>query len=83
MILKRVFLIVSFISLLAIASPSSAQCPMCRTAVESARDLEGSTQADGLNKGILYLLSLPYLTVAVVGGIWYSKRKKSKNQNAD
>jgi len=58
-----------------------AQCPMCRTAVESARENEGSKDGDGLNKGILYLLSLPYLTVIVVGGIWYSKRKKAKNEN--
>lgn len=82
MVLKRIFIAISFITLLGMSQPSQAQCPMCRTAVESARESEGSKQGDGLNKGILYLLSLPYLTVAVVGGIWYSKRKKSKAQDA-
>lgn len=56
---------------------------MCRTAVESAKDVDGAKHGDGLNTGILYLLSLPYLTVAVVGGIWYSKRKKAKKPNGE
>jgi hypothetical protein len=82
MILKRILIAVSFIALIGVSTPTQAQCPMCRTAVESAKENGGSTQGDGLNAGILYLLSLPYLTVAVVGGIWYSKRKKSKANNA-
>jgi hypothetical protein len=82
MTLKRLFIVLSIFTFIGLSSPAEAQCPMCRTAVESARDLDGSKQADGLNKGILYLLSLPYLTVAVVGGIWYSKRKKLKANNA-
>ncbi|MFY0643053.1 MAG: hypothetical protein JXR19_01145 [Bacteroidia bacterium] len=65
-----------FILLLIAASGtySSAQCPMCRTAVESGMD-DGHTKGKGLNDGILYLLAAPYLTVAIVGGLWYRKNK--------
>jgi hypothetical protein len=54
---------------------SYAQCPMCRTAVESGMDKEHG-KGKGLNKGILYLLATPYLAVGIVGGIWYHKNKR-------
>ncbi len=54
----------------------AAQCPMCKTAVESARE-NGSTAANGLNNGILYLLALPYVIASVFGVLWFiNKRKK-------
>ncbi|MBI1305441.1 MAG: hypothetical protein GC181_02375 [Bacteroidetes bacterium] len=55
-----------------------AQCPMCRSAVESAMQQEGNTVGVGLNKGILYLLATPYLVVAVVGGIWYRNHRRNR-----
>ncbi len=58
---------------------SVAQCPMCRSAVESAMQNEGNTVGLGLNKGILYLLATPYLLVALAGGIWYKKYRKPNN----
>jgi hypothetical protein len=54
----------------------SAQCPMCRGAVEGAMKEEGNTKGLGLNKGILYLLATPYLAVAIIGGTWYYNKKK-------
>lgn len=56
-----------------------AQCPMCRSAVESAMQNEGNTVGLGLNKGILYLLATPYLLVAIGGGIWYKKYRNRNN----
>ncbi len=37
-----------------------AQCAMCRAVAESSKDA-GSTIANGLNTGILYLMSFPYI----------------------
>jgi len=51
-----------------------AQCPMCRMAAESNLD-HGGTAGKGLNTGILYMLSLPYIMVAVIGYIWVKNRK--------
>ena len=52
-----------------------AQCPMCKTAVESGME-DGHTKGKGLNDGILYLLATPYIAIAVIGGTWYYKNKK-------
>jgi hypothetical protein len=37
----------------------------------------GETKGRGLNTGILYLMSLPYLMGGVAGYIWWKHRKKA------
>ena len=37
-----------------------SQCAMCRAVAESSKEA-GSTIANGLNTGILYLMSFPYI----------------------
>ena len=76
---------VAFLFLFLMQTLSSlAQCPMCRTAVETARKGSDSKVGAGLNDGILYLLVLPYLLVSIIGYMWYKKSKahKSKSQQA-
>jgi hypothetical protein len=53
----------------------SAQCPMCRMSAESNLKA-GGTEGRALNTGILYLLSLPYLAIMVIGFLWFRNRKK-------
>ncbi len=57
-----------------------AQCPMCRMSAESNL-ANGGTEGRGLNNGILYLLSLPYLLVLCLGFIYYRNRKQIKEEN--
>ena len=64
--------VIIFIGVIAI--DVSAQCPMCRMAAESNLE-NGGTAGTGLNTGILYMLSLPYLLVGVIAFIWYKNRK--------
>ncbi|MEM9547399.1 MAG: hypothetical protein AAGA77_15575 [Bacteroidota bacterium] len=52
-----------------------AQCPMCRAAAETNL-AQGGTEGKGLNTGILYMLSLPYLLIATIGYIWWRNRKE-------
>jgi hypothetical protein len=52
----------------------SAQCPMCKMSAESNLK-DGGTMGKGLNLGILFLLSLPYLFVGTLGYVWYRNRK--------
>ena len=54
---------------------TNAQCPMCKTEVESGME-DGHTKGKGLNDGILYLLATPYLAIAFIGSAWYYKRKR-------
>ena len=56
-----------------------AQCPMCRLSAETNLQ-NGGTEGKGLNKGILYMLSLPYLLVFSLGYIWYRNRNKFSDQ---
>jgi len=71
---NRLILIV-FITLLAMLlfGELAAQCPMCKMAAESNLE-NGGTAGKGLNKGILYILSMPYLLVTALGIIWYRNR---------
>ncbi len=51
------------------------QCAMCKAVAESSRD-QGSSIADGLNTGILYLMAFPYILLFLgFIFIYFSKQK--------
>ncbi|HEY9168939.1 MAG TPA: hypothetical protein VIN72_05590 [Lutibacter sp.] len=50
------------IILLFVIHTADAQCAMCRAVVESG----SSSEAAGLNSGILYLMSFPYILMATL-----------------
>jgi hypothetical protein len=62
-VVLSILLFVSFVD-------SNAQCAMCRAVLESE---EGQSTAEGVNNGIMYLMSIPYLLVAGFGFIIYWK----------
>ncbi|WP_316812733.1 hypothetical protein [Pedobacter heparinus] len=77
--MKRIAFVFIFIVLSAIAlsNTANAQCAMCSVNAEQSVK-NGNTQGKGLNSGILYLLSIPYLLITGIGVLWYVKyRKKS------
>lgn len=58
-----------------------AQCPMCKTALSSNRKGHQKYERQvggGINKGILFLLSAPYILAAGVGVVYYNAQKKKK-----
>lgn len=57
---------------------ANAQCPMCKMAAETNL-ANGGTEGKGLNQGILYILSLPYLIVGTIGFIWWRNKKRADN----
>jgi len=67
-------LIFSFILFLTVLN-SNAQCAMCKAVVESGGD---TSQAEGLNTGILYLMVFPYLLVGVLLYFIFKYRRKFK-----
>lgn len=75
--LLKIVVLVVFICLLATANEAIAQCPMCKTSVESGLK-EGNSTGLGLNDGILYLLAMPYILVAGVGFFWYKNFRARK-----
>lgn len=79
--MKRLFataLLAVFLSLHTV--PLQAQCPMCKTGLESNRKQSGLTKTygRGINNGILYLLAAPYLLVGTVGYFWWKNQKARK-----
>jgi hypothetical protein len=55
-----------------------AQCAMCRSTLENNFSNGNPGIAAGINTGILYLLSMPYLAVAALGYFWYRSTKNNK-----
>jgi hypothetical protein len=56
---------------LGLATDTEAQCAMCRQTVENNLSAGTSRIGAGLNTGILYLMSIPYIAISVVLFLWY------------
>lgn len=72
--MKNWFLLILLVSLLPLSI--EAQCSMCKAVAESGQ-AGGSSIADGLNTGILYLMAFPYLILGGVGYAIYKHKKKA------
>ena len=57
-----------------------AQCAMCRSTLENNYSNGDPGIAAGINTGILYLLSMPYLAVLVIGYLWYKSSKHAQKE---
>ncbi len=55
---------------------AQAQCAMCVAALEQA----GGEMAAGFNRGILFLLGMPYLVFGIIGASWLFKRHQREKQ---
>jgi hypothetical protein len=73
---KKLFILVALVLLMQI--DAVAQCAMCRTTVESTISNGRSNIATGLNTGILYLLSAPYLIVGAIAFLWFRQSKQEQ-----
>lgn len=51
----------------------SAQCVMCRSAIEDDKDV-----AEGVNNGILYLMGIPYIILGVTLYFVIKRRRERK-----
>ena len=57
-----------------------AQCAMCKAVVEANLEA-GGTKGAGLNDGILFLMSMPYLAFFLFCLLFYFQNKKKKALN--
>ena len=55
-----------------------SQCAMCKAVVESNLE-SGDDVGSGLNDGIMYLMSAPYLVVLLFGLFFFLQKRKLKN----
>jgi hypothetical protein len=68
----------ALIILLLSSHPAAAQCAMCKATVEANPTNAGKYGA-GLNTGILYLMSVPYVAAGILGYLWY-RNARIKNE---
>ena len=75
--MKRFIYILLFIitTVFAQHTPVEAQCAMCTISAEQGVK-NGNSQSKGLNTGVLYLMSIPYLLIGGLGALWYFKFRK-------
>jgi hypothetical protein len=76
----KYLVILLMIGFVLIGIDADAQCAMCRTTIESTISNGRSNIATGLNTGILYLLTAPYLAVAVIAFLWFRQSKKVQQE---
>ena len=69
-------LFVAVVLSMALAPAASAQCAMCRTALESSE--QGRRLAQKFNSGILFLLVAPFGVAAAIGVAMRRSRPKSR-----
>ncbi len=76
---KLILFLFVFVALLALLPLDlSAQCAMCRAAAEQSLESGAPINlALGLNKGILYLLIMPYVLFSGVFLTWYFHYKQN------
>ncbi|MGC3947653.1 MAG: hypothetical protein QM762_24645 [Chryseolinea sp.] len=72
--MKKIVLIVFAFTLT--VTEGFAQCAMCRSTLENNYSSGNPGIGAGINTGILYLLSMPYLAAMIIGYLWY---KHSRN----
>jgi hypothetical protein len=80
--MKKVLFLTLFLFLL-ITVDGQAQCAMCRATVESNLSEGRGVIGTGLNFGILYLLSAPYLLVAGLIFLWFRVGKKELKERQE
>ena len=71
---KAILLIMLFVNV-AFITEVNAQCSMCRQAAESGIK-KGEVQGRGLNKGILFLMAIPYVLGGTAFLIYRTNKKK-------
>jgi hypothetical protein len=70
--------IVVFIFTVLMQAFSFAQCSMCKAVVESNKDKNAAEIAEGLNFGILYIMSIPYILMVVIAWVFFRKQISEK-----
>lgn len=72
---NKLFIGVFLLFVMLISNQAKAQCAMCKAVVEANLE-SGGTIGAGLNDGILYLMAMPYISMLVVGLVWYNVKKE-------
>ena len=68
---KLLFTIIFLVSFTLLYSTAEAQCSICQKTVMQL----GAKPARGFNTGILFLMTVPFATIGVIGYKWWKASK--------
>lgn len=76
-------LLAALVILVIVQVPARAQCAMCVTSLENSP--EGRSMAASFNRGILFLLAVPYAILGTVGVVVFRayRRKQAADRRAN
>jgi hypothetical protein len=78
--LRIVFVLVLLACMVLILPDAEAQCAMCRATIENNVSNGNTRIGGGLNTGILYLMSIPYIVFAAIAWFWYRQSKSNREK---
>ena len=70
-----IFCLTAFALMLSVAE-ASAQCAMCKAVAEDSMDEAGYGLAMGLNTGIIFIMSIPYILLTIVVLVFFRSQLK-------
>ena len=76
----KAFCVILSLAFVLLTNSVSAQCAMCSLNAENST-IEGNTQGNGLNDGILFLLAMPFLIGGAVAIIWYTQFRNTATKS--
>ena len=62
------------VTLFTLPELADAQCAMCKATAESASESIDESIGEGLNRGIIYLMAIPYVLL-ILGGLVFFRKK--------
>ena len=71
------YMLITVLLFILLTTDANAQCAMCKAIVESNLE-NGDTVGTGLNDGILYLMAMPYISLALIAFFWIRHNKFKK-----
>ncbi len=74
-----ILLLLTGLGLTVFCSDAEAQCAMCKATIESNAKMGEGAAGSGINRGILYIMGIPYLLIGAVGFLIYRHNKKLKS----
>ena len=82
--MKKAFLYLGVLMLLLVtfSTEVEAQCAMCKAVLESNMQSGDDAMGKGINKGIIYIMFVPYIIMAVAGYFTFKHIKKINKAQA-
>lgn len=77
---KKIIAIVALCFFIMADVSAVAQCAMCRSTLENNYSNGNPGIASGINAGILYLLSMPYLAIMILAYLWFKHSRQNKKE---